>query len=147
MTIYIMENMPLVSIQESLSLILASQPLFKAKIVDEQGQVCSFEINDNVWLGIEIINKHMVFSIPRIIGFADHLEQTTTAIHSSQRYNWETPQEFGTIHRIRIIAFNLRIIAFNQQHQSSTTNNQINLFFKIRKQLESTQSIDLAHSV
>ena len=59
-----MENTPLVAIQASLSLILAAQPLLRAQIVDEQGQLCSFEINDNVLLDIEIINKHMVFSIP-----------------------------------------------------------------------------------
>ena len=38
-------------------------------------------------------------------------------------------------------------LAFKKQHQRTTTNNQINLFFKIRKQLESAQSINSARSV
>eukprot|EP00253_Pinus_taeda_P009517 PITA_09517 len=43
-------------IQASLSLILAAQPLLRARIVDKQGQLC-FDIDENVLLDIEIINQ------------------------------------------------------------------------------------------
>ena len=44
-------------IQASLSLILASQLVLRAQILDKQGQLC-FDINDNVLLDIEIIDRN-----------------------------------------------------------------------------------------
>lgn len=52
-------------IQASLSLILAAQPLLRARIVDKQGQLC-FDFDDNVLLDIEIINQEALQPVENI---------------------------------------------------------------------------------